>query len=99
MGRAVSGSGKTRRVALESSKPCVFGHGHDLGVSTSGEITGGPARKMAISCPAFMNDGNVEKYAKGNHTGWTYGFLMIRPQGKDRVPSFDYVSMRDLKGM
>lgn len=54
---------------------------------------------MGISCPAFMNDGNVEKYAKGNHTGWTYGFLMIRPQGKDRVPSFDYVSMRDLKGM
>lgn len=98
-GRAVEGVNKSRRVCVESSGPLVFGHGHDMQVATNGDIRGGPAQRFAISCPAFMPDGNVEKYAIGSQTGWSYGMLEIRPQGKDRIPSFNYLSMRDLKGM
>lgn len=96
MGRAVSGAGKCRRGAIESTQSMVFGHGHDLGMATAGSLTGGPARRVAISAPAFMEDGNIEPYARGIHTGWTYGLLVISPQGADRVPGIEYITMRDL---
>lgn len=97
MGKPLGGVSKVRRAALESSVPVFFGHGHDLQVATVGDLRGGPARGFAMSGPAFMDDGNVEKYAANNQTGWSYGLLRVRPQGPGRVPSYDYVSMRDLE--
>lgn len=96
MGKPIGGVNKCRRVSLESSHPTIFGHGHDLQVSTSGTLQGGPATRFALSAPAFMEDGNVEAYAKGNQTGWSYGVLKVYPQGPDRVPAYQYVSMRDM---
>lgn len=96
MGRPLGGKTKTRRAADECRHPLIFGHGHDLSVSTGGDILGGGAKRFAMSAPAFMDHGNVEEYAKGNHTGWAYGVLTVSPH-PGSIPGFSFISMLDLQ--
>jgi calcineurin-like phosphoesterase family protein len=96
MGKPVGGANACRTVAMQSTKSVIFGHTHTLNVATIPFING-VGQRMAMSVPAFMNDGNVEPYAAGLPTGWAYGITLIRPQGPERLPSYEYVSMEDLR--
>lgn len=96
MGKPIGGVNATRSVAMQSTSNVVFGHTHTMNISNVPFIDGIGSR-CALSAPAFMNDGNIEEYAKGLPTGWTYGCLLIRPQGKRRPFSYEYISMKDLE--
>ncbi len=96
MGKPIGGVNATRSVAMQSTTNVVFGHTHTMNVSNVPFIDGNGSR-CALSAPAFMNDGHIEPYAKGLPTGWSYGCLLIRPQGPRRPFSYEYISMKDLE--
>lgn len=96
MGKPIGGVNATRTIAAQSTSSVIFGHTHSMNVSNVPFIDGNGSR-CAMSAPAFMNDGNVEEYAYGLPTGWTYGLLLVTPQGDKRPFSYEYVSMKDLE--
>lgn len=96
MGKPIGGVNACRTVALQSTSNVIFGHTHTMNVANVPFIDGVGSR-CALSCPAFMNDGNIEGYARGLPTGWTYGLLLVRPQGPRRPFSYEYISMKDLE--
>ena len=98
MGKPVGGINACRSVAMQSTKSVIFGHTHTLNVATVPFISG-KGQRLAMSVPAFMNDGNIEPYAVDLPTGWAYGLMVIRPQGQERLPSYEYISMEDLRSM
>jgi hypothetical protein len=96
MGKPIGGVNATRSVAMQSTTNVVFGHTHTMNCSNVPFIDGNGSR-CALSAPAFMEDGNIEAYAKGLPTGWTYGLLLIKPQGPKRPFAYEYISMKDLE--
>lgn len=96
MGKPIAGVNATRSVAIQSTNNVVFGHTHTMNCSNVPFIDGDGSR-CALSAPAFMNDGNIEEYAIGLPTGWSYGCLLVHPQGERRPFSYEYISMKDLE--
>lgn len=92
-GRPIALSTAANRVGTHT----VVGHTHRMDSRSTPLATGGV--RFVMSMPAFMPDGYVADYARGTTHGWTYGLLRVRPQGPDRVPGIEYVTMRDLKEM
>lgn len=95
MGKPIGGVTACRTVATSANSHVVFGHTHSLNVANQ-PFADGSGSRMAMSAPAFMNDKSIEPYAVNLPTGWTYGCLIIRPQGSRTLPSYEYISMADL---
>lgn len=90
MGRALA----LNSVSKQTSHHLIQGHQHSLQTVTV-PVPGGV--RYIMSAPAFMEDQYVPNYARGKHRGWTYGLLKIKPHGPTEVPSFEYISMKELK--
>jgi hypothetical protein len=99
MGRPMGGVNLCRTVALQSQRHSIFGHSHSMNVANAPLLGSTNASRMALSGPAFMSEGHIEPYARGNQTGWIYGLLRVYPQANGRPFGFDYVSMSQLEEM
>lgn len=98
MGRPITGVQAGRTVCQHSSRHVIFGHTHTMNFTSLALLGSRNAVRCALNGPAFMEQGNVEPYAKDTQTGWVYGLLRVRaPTDPDQAFSFDFLSMEDLQ--
>lgn len=98
MGRPVGGMYAARTVALNASTSVIFGHSHSMQAATVPLYGDTNEARMALIAPAFMPEGHIEPYARGNQTGWQYGVLRVFPATKPNRPfTYEWVSIERLQ--
>ena len=98
LGRPMTGVNRTRQIALQSSKPVVFGHTHKREYRNVARLGNANDINWAINCPAFMEQNHVEEYAQGGATGWTYGAVELT-QYEDGTTVDRVIAMAEIESL